>query len=150
MELDASSQASMSFGYTDTMFDRKSMTKSAVLLVCFALMVPLATIGFGGDVKPSAAKSLSSTCQKHADQLTSIVYQTDVEIEASKSQLQLAEERANQLKELSDSGAISSRELNAAQAEVKKAKKDLATAIARSKQAKKQLTTLQNMSACTV
>ena len=130
------------------MFARKLMTKSAVFLAC--LIVPLATIGFGGDLKPVVARSLSSTCQKHADQLTNIVYQTSVEIEASKSQLQLAEERANQLKALSESGAISSRELDAAQAEVKKAKKDLATAIARSKQAKKQLTTLQNMSACTV
>lgn len=128
------------------MFDRKSMTKSALFLACLVLIVPLVTI------IPAAAKplSLNSTCQKHADQLTNIVYQTDVEIEASKSQLVLAEERAKQLKELSDSGAISSRELDTAQAEVKKAKKDLATAIARSKQAKKQLTTLQNISACTV
>ncbi len=126
------------------------MTKSAIFLAILVLMGPLVTIRLGGDVKPVVAKSLSSTCQKHADQLTNIVYQTDVEIEASKSQLVLAEERAKQLKELSDSGAISSRELEAAQADVKKAKKDLATAIARSKQAKKQLTTLQNMSACTV
>lgn len=140
----------MSFGYTDIMFDRKLMTKSAVFLACLALIMPLATIEFAGDLKPAVAKSLSSICQKNADQLTSIVYQTDVEIEASKSQLQLAEDRAKQLKELSEAGAISSRELDAAQAEVKKAKKDLATAIARSKQAKKQLTTLQNMSACTV
>jgi multidrug resistance efflux pump len=132
------------------MIAQKSMTKSAVFLTCFALIMPLATIEFSGDLKPVSAKSLSSTCQKHADQLTNIVYQTDVEIEASKSQLVLAEERAKQLKELSESGAISSRELDAAQAEVKKAKKDLATAIARSKQAKQQLTTLQNMSACTV
>jgi multidrug resistance efflux pump len=132
------------------MIAQKSLTKLAVLLACFTLMMPLATIEFSVDLKPVNAKPLSSTCQKHADQLTNIVYQTDVEIEASKSQLVLAEERAKQLKELSDSGAISSRELDAAQAEVKKAKKDLATAIARSKQAKKQLTTLQNMSACTV
>ncbi len=130
------------------MFAQKLMTKSAIFLAC--LIVPLAMIGVSSELKPVVARSLSSTCQKHADQLTNIVYQTDVEIEASKSQLQLAEERANQLKELSASGAISSRELDAAQVDVKKAKKDLATAIARSKQAKKQLTTLQNMSACTV
>jgi hypothetical protein len=143
-------QTSLSFGYTDIMFEQKSMVKLAGFLASLVLMVPLAATGFGCDVKPATAKSLSITCQKHADRLTNIVYQTDVEIEASKSQLQLAEERASQLKELSESGAISSRELDAAQAEVKKAKKDLAAAIARSKQAKKQLITLQNMSACTV
>jgi multidrug resistance efflux pump len=132
------------------MFDQNSMAKSSVFLACLALMIALATTGLGSDLKPVVAKSFNSTCQKHADQLTNIVYQTDVEIEASKSQLVLAEERAKQLKELSDSGAISSKELDAAQTEVKKAKKDLATAIARSKQAKQQLTTLQNMTACTV
>jgi multidrug resistance efflux pump len=96
------------------------------------------------------ASSASSKCQKYEAQLVSAVYQTDTEITASKEQLRVAEERVKQLTELSRSGAVSQRQVDIAQVQLQKAKRDLVVAIARSKQARQQLKTLQNMPACIV
>jgi multidrug resistance efflux pump len=131
------------------MSKQKKISKPAVILACLASLVTIST-NLNGLIKPGEAQTLSNRCQKYGIQLTNAIYQTDTEIAASKVQVQDAEERAKQLMELSQAGAVSQSQVNLAQVQVKKAKKDLAAAIARSKQVKQQLTTLQNMPACTV
>jgi multidrug resistance efflux pump len=127
----------------------RNISKPALALAC---LTPIVSIGvsWGGTISPVQASSVSSRCQKYEAQLVNAVYQTDTEITASKEQIRTAEERVKQLTELSQAGAISQRQVDLAQAQLQKAKRDLAAAIARSKQAKRQLTTLQNMPACTV
>ncbi|WP_019498242.1 TolC family protein [Pseudanabaena sp. PCC 6802] len=127
----------------------KNIAKSVPVFACLASIASMGAI-WGGGLSSVQASSVSSRCQKYEAQLVSAVYQTDTEITASKEQLQTAEERVKQLAELSQAGAVSQRQVDLAQVQLQKAKRDLAAAIARSKQARQQLKTLQNMPACTV
>jgi multidrug resistance efflux pump len=131
------------------MLKYKYIAKSVPVLAYLTSIVSI-SVSWGGNLSPVQASSVSSRCQKYEAQLVSAVYQTDTEITASKEQLQAAEDRAKQLTELSQSGAVSQRQVDLAQVQLQKAKRDLAAAIARSKQARQQLKTLQNMPACTV
>jgi multidrug resistance efflux pump len=127
----------------------KNISKSVPVLACLTSIVSIG-VCLGGNLSPVHASSASSKCQKYEAQLVSAVYQTDTEITASKEQLRVAEERVKQLTELSRSGAVSQRQVDIAQVQLQKAKRDLVVAIARSKQARQQLKTLQNMPACIV
>lgn len=130
------------------MLKYKNISKSVPVLACLTSIVSIGAIW--GESLSARASSVSSRCQKYEAQLVNTVYQADTEITASKDQLRTAEERVKQLAELSQAGAVSQRQVDLAQVQLQKAKRDLAAAIARSKQAKQQLTTLQNMPACTV